>query len=223
MTTVLNKAVLATALAATASAGVLAGATPASAHEWGEHRGGGAGVAIAAGVIGLVAGLAIASDHGHDRYVAQPAPVTYDDDGTCYAAYPGYEGYCYPASYYVNLGWGWHDGGWWYRGARYERPYVIGGWRGGYAEPREIRGGYRGGFQGGYQGGYQNGYRGEYRGGYQGGNQNGYQGNYRGATPGYGQQGGTNGGFQGGAQGGYRGGNAGGGGQGGWHGDHDHR
>ncbi len=217
MTTVLNKAVLATALAATATAGVLAGATPASAHEWGEHRGGGAGVAIAAGVIGLVAGLAIASDHDHDRYVAQPAPVAYDDNGTCYAAYPGYEGYCYPASYYVNLGWGWHDGGWWYRGVRYERPYVVGGWRGGYAEPREIRGGYRGGYGGGYQGGY--------RGGYNGGVQNGYQGGYRGATPGYGQQGGYNGGVQGG----YRGGNPGGGFQGGagvqggWHGDRDHR
>ena len=217
MTTVLNKTILATAMAATAAAGVLGGATPASAHEWGEHRGGGAGVAIAAGVIGLVAGLAIASDHGHDGYVVPPAPVAYGDNGTCYAAYPGYDGYCYPASYYVNLGWGWHDGGWWYRGVRYERPYVVGGWRGGYAEPREIRGGYGGGYGGGYQGGYraaapgyvqQGGYQGGYRAPAQGYAQpGGYQAGNRGANPGYAQQGG------------YRGGNAGGG----WHGDREHR
>lgn len=178
MTTMLKKAVLATALAATAVSGVLAGATPASAHEWGDHRGGGgAGLAIAAGLIGLVAGVAIASDHDHDRYVAPPppVPVTYDT-AACYNAYPGYDGYCYPASYYVNLGWGWHDGGWWYRGARYERPYVVGGWRGGYAEPREIRGGYSGGYVGGYTGDRRGDYRGEYRGDYRGGYQGGYQG-----------------------------------------------
>lgn len=175
MTTMLKKAVLGTALAATAATGVLAGAAPASAHEWGEHHGGGgAGLAIAAGLIGLVAGVAIASDHDHDRYVAPP-PVSYDG-AACYNAYPGYDGYCYPASYYVNLGWGWHDGGWWYRGARYERPYVVGGWRGGYAEPREIHGGWRGGYDGGYTGERRGDYRDEYRGDYRGDYRGGYQG-----------------------------------------------
>jgi hypothetical protein len=209
MKTTFKKAVLGTALAATAAVGVLAGATPAAARPWGdyrgEHHGGGAGIAIAAGLIGLVAGVAIASDHGHDgdRYVGPPpvayapTPVAYGGYDGCYAAYPGYDGDCYPAAYYVNLGWGWHDGGWWYGGSRYARPFVVGGYRGGY------RGGYaQGGDYRGYRGGYAQG--GEYRGDQRGYNQGGYA------------QGGNRGEFHGGyAQQGYR--------DGGRDGDHGHR
>ena len=163
-----KKAALGTALAATLSAGLLAGAAPADARPyWGHgyYRGGGGGVAVAAGLVGLAAGVAIASDHGPYGY---PAPVgyyppAYPAYNGCYNAYPGYPGYCYPASYYTNLGWGWHDGGWWYGGARYAHPYVIGGYRGGGY-------GYHGGY--GYRGGYNGG---GYRGGYHGGG-GGYHG-----------------------------------------------
>lgn len=185
MTSIFKKAILGTALAATAIAAV---PTAASADEWHHHGGNGAGIAIAAGVIGLIAGAAIASDH-HDRYYA-PEPVAYPVEPACYQAYPGYDGYCYPSSYYVNLGWGYHDGGWWYGGSRYARPYVIGGYRGGY-----NGGGWGGGYRGGYTGG---GYTG---GGYHGGN-GGYRGN--------------GGGWNGGGDHGWHGGN--GGGDHGWHG-----
>ena len=61
MKTIFNKAVLGSVLAVTAAAGVLAAATPVEAHPWGGyyHRGGGGGVAVAAGLIGLAAGVAI--------------------------------------------------------------------------------------------------------------------------------------------------------------------
>ena len=173
MKTIFTKAVLGTALAATAAIGMAAVATPAQAHEWGEHRGGGGGIAIAAGILGLAAGVAIASDHdggGYDGqdgyYYAQPR-VTYQPTVSCYDAYPGYDGYCYPATYYTNLGWGSRDGYWWYGGARYARPFVIGGYRGGYG------GGYRGYYGGGgYHGGYGGG---EYRGGYEQGGHGSYE------------------------------------------------
>jgi hypothetical protein len=227
MTGYFKKAILGTALTATLAAGLLAGAAPAEAHPWGyeRHGGDGAGIAVAAGLIGLIAGAAIASDHGPYDGPAPvayaPPPVAYAPQVSCYDAYPGYDGYCYPASYYTNLGWGWRDGGWWYGGARYARPFVVGGYRGGYG------GGYRGGYaahayRGGYQGGgYQQG--GGYRGGgYQGG---GYQqgGGYRGGGyQGGGHQGGgyRGGGYQGG---GYQGGGHQGGGHGEYGGDHDHR
>lgn len=211
MKTTFKKAVLGTALAATAAVGVLAGATPAAARPWGdyrgEHHGDGAGIAIAAGLIGLVAGVAIASDHDHDRnrYIAPPpvayapTPVAYGGYDGCYAAYPGYDGDCYPASYYVNLGWGWHDGGWWYGGSRYARPFVVGGYR------SADRGGYWGGYRSEYRGGYAQGgeYRGEnrdYRGGYAQGGDN--RGEYRGDNRGE-QRGDYHGYSQGGQQGGY--------------------
>lgn len=166
MKTLFSKSVLGTALAATAIVGALGVATPASAREWGgyeHHGGGGAGIAIAAGLIGLVAGVAIASDHDHRgppppvEYV--PAPVAYAAPAACYNAYPGYDGYCYPASYYIQSGWGWRDGAWWYGGARYARPFVIGGYRGDYRYGGEAyRGGYRyGGDHDGYRGGYHDG------------------------------------------------------------------
>ena len=213
---------------------MLAVATPAEARHWDGDRGFHGGGAIAAGLIGLAAGVAIASDHG--PYVeAAPVnyyyapPVAYAPQASCYYAYPGYEDYCYPASYYVNLGWGWHDGGWWYGGTRYARPYVIGGYRGGYG------GGYRGGYRGDHpEGGYRGGYAaGGYRGGY---TAPAYQGGYAGRGGGYtgsaaniaggsyhGGGGYRGGGYTGGG-GGYHGGgsyNGGGGGHSG-SGGHDH-
>jgi len=91
----------------------------------------------------------------------------------CYSAYPGYQGYCYPAGYYTNLGWGFHDGGWWYGGSRYARPFVVGGYRGGAGYYHGGYGGYHGGY-GGYRGGYGGGYRGGA--GYHGGGGGGYHG-----------------------------------------------
>ena len=176
MKTIFKKAVLCTALAATAAVGMLAVATPAQARPWGGYyrHGGGGGVAVAAGLIGLAAGVAIAEDQG--PYVQQgyyaPPPVAYGGPGGCYAAYPGYDGYCYPASYYTNLGWGWHDGGWWYGGARYARPFAVGGYRGGY-RGGYAAGGYRGGYAGGYRGGY---FAPGYHGGYAGGGHAAYAG-----------------------------------------------
>jgi hypothetical protein len=199
MKTTFKNAVLGSMMAATAAAGVLATATPAQAHEWGgrDHHGGG-GIAIAAGLIGLAAGVAIASDHDHYverapvQYYAPPVayyspPVAYAPQVSCYDAYPGYDGYCYPASYYVNLGWGWRDGGWWYGGARYARPFVVGGYRGGY-RGGYVGGGYHGGYQGeGYHGGYRGGYVGQdHRGGYAAGGYGAPQ--YRGGYAGGGRE-----------------------------------
>jgi hypothetical protein len=61
----LKKAILATALAASA----LVAASPAEARGYYRHHGGGDGAAIGigAGILGLAVGAAIASDH-HDRY-----------------------------------------------------------------------------------------------------------------------------------------------------------
>lgn len=233
-----KKTVLGTALAASAAVGMLAVATPAEARHWDGDRGFHGGGAIAAGLIGLAAGVAIASDHG--PYV-EPAPVNYyyappvayAPQASCYYAYPGYEDYCYPASYYVNLGWGWHDGGWWYGGTRYARPFVVGGYRGGYGGGYRggyVEGGYRGGYRGGYAaGGYRGGYAAPaYHGGYAGGGQpangGGHVGYAGGAYAGGGRAAYT-GGYAGGARGGYAGGGGGhsgnGGGNGG--GGHGHR
>jgi hypothetical protein len=194
MKTRFTKAVLGNALAATAALGMIAAATPAQAHEWGERgHGGGAGIAIAAGILGLAAGAAIASDHDRYerpvRYYYAPPPVAYAPVATCYDAYPGYDGYCYPATYYTNLGWGWRDGYWWYGGARYARPFVIGGYRGGY-------------YGGGYHDGYRGGYGGGYRGGYAGGGYGGGHGGYTGGGYGHGGYGYGHGGYGGGNHGG---------------------
>ena len=153
-----KKAALATALTAITGAAVTA--TPAQA-----HGGDAAGAAIVGGIIGLGVGAAIASDH--DRYYRGPyygGPVGYYAPAPvasqCYVdAYGG----CYPVNYYYDAGWAWRDGGWWYGGARYARPYYYGhgggyGYHGGY--------GYRGG---GYGGGYHGGGYGGYRGGGEGG------------------------------------------------------
>ena len=212
-----KKAVLGTALAATVAAGLLAGAAPAEARPWGyDHHGDGAGIAVAAGLIGLAAGAAIASDRG--PYVEQapvgyyaPPPVAYAAPAGCYNAYPGYDGYCYPAAYYVNLGWGWHDGGWWYGGARYAHPFVVGGYRGGY--------GYRCGYApAGYRGGYASG---GYRGGYAA---TAYRGGYSAPAAHFGYAGGGgHAAYAGGGHAAYTGGGHGGGHGGGAGGGHGHR
>ncbi len=157
MTSMFKQATLGATLAATALVGTFGSAATASADPYrGYHRGGdGAGVAIAAGVLGLAVGAAIASDH-RDRYVvAQP-----------YYGQPYYAGYEYPVDYYYRAGWVYRDGYWFDRdGGRFERPFIragyYGGYRGGY---NGYRGGYEGGYHGGYQGGYHGGERGDYRG-----------------------------------------------------------
>lgn len=172
MTTMFRKLALSAAMAATAVAGLVS--SPAMADPWRgggyyHHGGGGnAGVAVAAGIIGLAAGVAIASHQPRERVYVEPQPVAYayPPAGVCYNAYPGYDGYCYPATYYTQIGWGWRDGGWWYRGVRYERPYVIGGWRGGYTPPPAWRAGYgwHEGWHEGWHGGegwHHDGWRGE--------------------------------------------------------------
>ncbi len=85
----LSKVLLAGALGAT----VMATAAPAEAHGW--HRGGGgAGLAIGAGILGVAVGAAIASDHPHRGYVVEegyappPPPPSYYYEGPAY--YGGY-------------------------------------------------------------------------------------------------------------------------------------
>ena len=102
------KKILTGALAALTLGGVvLGGATEASARDW-DHHGGNAGAAVAAGVLGLAVGAALASgDHG---YYA-PAPVYY---GPAPAYYDGPVAY----SYYnrCRVEWRWSP-----RWGRYER------------------------------------------------------------------------------------------------------
>lgn len=114
----LKKTVLSGVLAATVATGALAGATPALAdpyrggwHGGYEHHGGGAGVAVAAGILGLAVGAAIASDHPHRT-------VVYEE--------PAYVPPPPPRAYYVRPGWVWQDGYYWdgdgYRYDRWGRP-----------------------------------------------------------------------------------------------------
>jgi hypothetical protein len=156
---ILKKISLGSALAATAAMSLIA--TPASAQSWhggGYHRD--AGVAIAAGIVGLAVGAALA-DHGRDNYVPAPEPVGYAPYGgpaSCYEAYPGYEGYCYPAENYYRMGWSWHGGSWWSRdGHAFARPFMGHGGpgfapHGGFGDRGGFGGGYRGGFEGGHGG-----------------------------------------------------------------------
>ncbi len=93
-------------IAALALAGTtLAAVTPADAQRWhgggyhggyrGHYRGGGAGWAVGAGILGLAAGAAIASNHGY--YRGYPGGYYYGGPGY-YAPPPGYyyggPGYC---------------------------------------------------------------------------------------------------------------------------------
>ena len=147
-----KKAVLTTALAATAITGSLATATPAMADGYRGGHGHGGGLAIAAGILGLIGIAAIASSADHPREQAYAEPV-YPGYGpaSCYEAYPGYTGYCYPAAYYAHLGWAFHDGGWYdHDGHRYAHPYYN---RGGYAGYGARMNG--GGDHRGYNGGGQ--------------------------------------------------------------------
>lgn len=114
------RAVIKGALAAALLAGSsLAGTAPAEARD---HS----GTAVAAGIIGLGIGAAIASDH-HGRY--------YDDGG--------YYGYDAPVSYYAGPAYGYgydvrYDRGYYGRD-HYDRHYDDRGWR---DHDRHDRGGW---------------------------------------------------------------------------------
>ena len=139
-------------------------------------------VILAAAASAVLASVAVAADlpstKGPPVY-APPPPVAYAPAPVCYNAYPGYDGYCYPATYYTNIGWGFHDGWWWYGGAHYARPFVVGGWHGGY--------GYRGGWDhDGYRGGYAQ--QPQYHGGGYGGGYGGGRGGEGGQHGGWGRR-----------------------------------
>jgi hypothetical protein len=173
---ILKKISLGSALALTAFTGLAA--TPASAQSWHggySYRGGNAGAAVAAGAVGLAVGAALA-DQGGD-YDA-PTPVGYAPYGgpaSCYEAYPGYEGYCYPVDDYYRMGWSWRGGYWWNRdGQRFAHPFIgrggpgfapHGGFGGGYAQ---RGGGNFGGGHGGFDGGHGGGFGGGHDGGFGG-------------------------------------------------------
>jgi hypothetical protein len=133
MNAFMKKISLGTALAVTAATALVA--TPAAAQPWhgGYARGGyGAGAAVAAGVVGLAVGAALA-DQG--SYYGDPQPVGYAPYGgpACYEAYPGYDGACYPVEDYYRLGWSWRGGYWWNRaGQRFDRPFIGGAPHGGF-------------------------------------------------------------------------------------------
>ena len=156
-----RKAVLTAAMAATAITGSLT-ATPAMARG---HDGHGPGLAIAAGILGLIGIAAIASSHDQPREEVYTGPAynngyapAYGGPAGCYEAYPGYSGYCYPGEYYTNLGWAYRGGSWYDNGGhRYARPFYN---RGGYAGyGARVNGGehYNNGQRGGYNGGGYNG------------------------------------------------------------------
>ena len=98
------KRILTAAIAAiTLGGAVSATATPASAEHWEGHRGGGhygrgdGGAAIAAGVVGLALGAALASDHGYSHsYDRGYYNRGYYDGGYGYYGAPAYA-YEYPA------------------------------------------------------------------------------------------------------------------------------
>ncbi len=141
-------------LAVTAATALVA--TPASAQSWhgGYGRGGyGAGAAVAAGVVGLAVGAAIA-----DQGYAQPVGYAPYGGPDCYEAYPGYDGVCYPVEDYYRAGWSWRDGAWWNgSGQHFARPFMGGAPRGGYGG--NYGGGHGGGFQG-HGGGFGGGHGG---------------------------------------------------------------
>lgn len=171
MNTIWKKVTLGTALAAATLTALTA--TPAAAQGWhGDYRrgGDGAGVAVAAGILGLAVGASLA-DQG--PYYGDPEPVGYAPYGgpaSCYEGYPGYEGYCYPVADYYRMGWSWHDGGWWNRGGqRFDHPFMGRGGPGG-APHGNFGGGYAGGPGRGYApGGFGGGHGGGYGGGHEGG------------------------------------------------------
>jgi len=96
------RAVFKGAIAAALIAGSsLAGTAPAEARYHGDHT----GTAIAAGLIGLGIGAAIASSDHHDRYYGSDYGYGYDAPANYYAeptyAYPGYGyGVTYERGYY---------------------------------------------------------------------------------------------------------------------------
>ncbi|WP_068082424.1 hypothetical protein [Novosphingobium rosa] len=151
MNSILKKISLGSALALTALTGLTA--TPAAAQPWHGgygYRGGGAGAAVAAGVVGLAVGAALADQGGDYDYDATPVGYApYGGPASCYEAYPGYEGYCYPSADYYRMGWSWRDGYWWnHDGQRFAHPFIGRGGPG-FAPHGGFAGGYHGGFGGG--------------------------------------------------------------------------
>jgi hypothetical protein len=171
MNSIFKKVSLGTALAVTTIAALAA--TPAAAQPGrGDYRhgGDGAGVAVAAGILGLAVGASIANQQ---PYYGDEEPVGYAYGGPagCYDGYPGYDDTCYPVADYYRMGWSWRDGSWWSRdGQRYARPFMG---RGGYGGGRGGYGGGYGGGRGGYGGGHGGG---GYGGGHGGGGQGGGHG-----------------------------------------------
>lgn len=159
MKSMFKKVSLGTALVVTVASALMA--TPAAAQGWrggDRHGGNGAGVAIAAGVIGLAVGAALA-DQGPSYGDAEPIGYApYGGPAGCYQGYPGYDDTCYPVADYYRMGWSWRDGSWWGRdGQRYARPFMgrggpmNGGYPGGGMRGGDMRGGFDGGH--GYGGG----------------------------------------------------------------------
>lgn len=120
MRKILTASVAAVALAATS----LGAAAPAEAQRWhggggyhggyrGHYRGGGAGWAVGAGILGLAAGAALASNRGYYGY----APGYY---APAYGYAPGYyappPGYYYGGRGYCRSDWRWD--GWAHRYVR---------------------------------------------------------------------------------------------------------
>lgn len=136
----LKKTALATALAATA----LASASPAMAQDYRHrrHDDTGTAVAVAAGVLGLIAVAAIASDHGNKR--DRRCDGDRDDPDYCYRTYN--QGY-YGNGYYQN---GYYGGGT-YQGGYY-------GNQGYYDQERRHRHDRDCDDDRGYHGGYYRGY-----------------------------------------------------------------
>jgi len=163
MNAFVKKAILATALGASAITGTLATATPAMANTYGGrggHGGGEGGAVVAGGLIGLALGAMIASSNR--PYYPEPAYMP--------AVQPAYyQAPMLPAAY-INPAWVWRDGFFWdgygHRYYRDGRPFGYGGY---------YAGGYRGGYGGGYAGGYR-GYAGGGHAGYAGGGHGGGHG-----------------------------------------------
>ncbi len=97
----MNK-ILTGALAGVVAAGALAAAVPASARDWdhggrGHYRHGDSGAAVAAGIVGLAIGAALASGGRHDDYgysYSYGPPARYDyGPAPDYYAGPTYDAY----------------------------------------------------------------------------------------------------------------------------------
>ena len=123
----MRKPILAVVTVATLAAGTIGMAAPAQARV-------STGTAVAAGILGLGVGAAIASDHPHRRYYNDgyyapppppPAPVYYaPPPPPPVAYYPAYPGYVDPYYYQPT-----YSSIWWSDGAyRHRHGYPYHGW-----------------------------------------------------------------------------------------------